>query len=200
MPFDNDITNEQYRNAYISGMGFLMKHFMKVTSNPKKFETLDSLISKGNNYFIKSNSTDTLMQVASFIVHKNVYYIGNTGYPNFKGFSFRHYKKLMDDMMSKNYEYENAKENDILMLYFPRDMYSFDKIVQCLSPIISARDSEGYINLILTTNPNLKEHLKISDMTSDRSLIYKDINLLQDKTVKVSDSTKTKSKGTSKNF
>jgi len=200
MPFDNNITEEQYRNAYISGMGFLMKHFLKVTSNPKKFETLDSLIHRGNNYFIKSNSTDTLMQVASFVVHKNIYYIGNTGYPNFKGFSFRHYKKLMDDMMSKNYEYDNAKENDILMLYFPRDIYSFDKIVQCLSPVISARDNERHINLILTTNPNLKEHLKISDMTSDRSLIYKDVNLLQDKTVKVLSSTKTKSIGTSENF
>lgn len=186
MPYDNNVTEEQYKNAYISGMGFLMKHFLKVTSSPNKFETLDNLIQTGNNYFIESNNTDTLMQVASFVIHKNIYYIGESDYPNFKGFSFRHYKKLMDDMMSGSYEYENAKENEILMLYFPRDIYSFEKIVQCLSPIVSSRDGDRYINLILTTNPNLKGHFKLSDMTSDRKLIYKTLNLAQDKSVKVS--------------
>jgi len=176
---DRSILEEQYKNAYISGMGFLMKQFLEVTSNPTKFNQLDNLISKGNNYFIESNSVDTLMQIAAFVVHKNIYYVGSNKFPNFRGFSFRHYKKLMDDMMSKSQDYNIAKDNDILMLYFPRDVYSYDKIVQCLSPIISSRDNDRYINLVLTTNPNLAKYFKNTDMTSDRSLIYKQVNLTQ---------------------
>ena len=193
----DDVINEQYRNAYTSGMGFLMKHFLRITSNPTKYNTLDKLITEGNSYFIESNSVDTLMQIAAFVMHKNVFHIGDSGYPNFKGFSFRHYKKMMDDMMSKSNDYQIATTNDILMVYFPRAVYGYEKIVQCLSPAITSRDNDRYINLVLTTNPTLSQYFKSSDMTSDRSLIYKQVNLAQTDLIKAKGNSNNKIVGTS---
>lgn len=177
MASDKETVNQQFKNAYVFGMGFLMKHFLKVTSDESKYNKLDSFVHKGKNYFIESNSVDTLMQIASFVVHKNVYYIGDSGYPNFKGFSFKHYKNLMDDMMANSEEYHVAKNNDILIMYFPREVASLDKVVPCLAPIVSSRDNDNYINIVLTTNSNLYGYFKNNVMSSDRDLIYKKMDL-----------------------
>ena len=177
---DKNTINEQFRSAYKVGMGFLMPHFLDVTGNKKRYDEFNTLITRCKNYFIEADNADLLLQVASFVVHKNSFYLTDNKYPSFRGFSFYHYKKLMDDMMSKSVEYDIAKENEILMIYFPRDIHGCDNILPVIAPIISSRDSVKQINLVLTTNPNVHKYFKEDDMSERGRLIYTKLSVGKD--------------------
>ena len=171
-------TEVQFFNAYKLGMGFLFPYFTKVTSDTNKFNFFEKEFEANRNYFLESNNLDILLQASSFIVHKNTYTSCETGFPNFKGFTYRSYKKLMDDMMSSECggEYRLARDNDILIVYFPAESRDLTKIIDCLYPILTCRDSEEHINIILTTNLDLRKHFKFEDMTDKGRPIFKTLS------------------------